>query len=89
MSDELRLNSFLIEIGFSVCLGLAATQILHHTKLDKAELFLDRMLSTLSYLPSPTPSVLVRQRQSSLSSNFYNDHYPLPGLAQSFCFEKY
>ena len=41
MSDELRLNSFLIEIGFSVCLGLAATQILHHIKLDKTKLFLD------------------------------------------------
>ena len=39
MSDELRLNSFLIEIGFSVCLGLAATLILHRIKLDKTELF--------------------------------------------------
>ena len=39
MSDELRLNSFLIEIGFSVCPGLDASQILHHIKLDKTELF--------------------------------------------------
>ena len=45
MSDELRLNSFLIEIGFSVCLGLAATQILHHIKLDKTELFADTLKS--------------------------------------------
>ena len=46
MSDELRLNSFLIEIGFSVCLGLAATQILHHIKLDKTELFRPSLVSS-------------------------------------------
>ena len=52
MSDELRLNSFLIEIGFSVCLGLPATQIFHHIKLDKTELF------SLLALTSPRKSVV-------------------------------
>ena len=55
MSDELRLNSFLIEIGFSVCPGLAASQILHHLELDKTELFRQTLQTALT---SPSLSVV-------------------------------